>query len=206
MDVVTTLGDARSGQITYLSSSPFEIHHILRDTESTPKHPVIGHLLLPDKKIDTPIPCVVSCHGSRGWVEHQFTHMANWLEAGIAVFRIHSSDSRDVVSTVESQMMVTHAMMLTDAFEALKLLNTHPMIDSDRIAICGWSLGGTAALYSAWTPIREALAPNGERFAAHLPIYPAAHMRPEDQRWENVPIQILHGESDDYTPLILVQG
>ena len=31
-------------------------------------------------------------------------------------------------------------------------------------------------------------------------------MRPEDQRWENVPIQILHGEDDDYTPLILVHG
>ena len=206
MDVVTNLADGRSGQIAYLSSSPFEMHHILCKMESTPQHPVFGHLMLPNETSETPFPCVVSCHGSRGWVEHQHTHMNNWLEAGIAVFRIHSSDSRNVVSTVESQMMVTHAMMLSDAFEALKLLSTHPLIDSDRIAISGWSLGGTAALYSAWTPIGESLAPNGERFTAHLPLYPAAHMRPEDQRWENVPIQILHGEDDDYTPLILVHG
>jgi dienelactone hydrolase len=31
-------------------------------------------------------------------------------------------------------------------------------------------------------------------------------MRPEDQRWESAPIQILHGEVDDYTPLVLVNG
>ena len=206
MDVVSNLNDGRSGQIAYLSASPFEIHHILCKMESTPKHPVFGHLILPNETSDSPVPCVVCCHGSRGWVEHQHTHMTNWLEAGIAVLRIHSSDSRNVISTVESQMAVTHAMMLSDAFEALKLLNTHPLIDSDRIAISGWSLGGTAALYSAWTPIAEALAPNGERFAAHLPLYPAAHIRPEDQRWESVPIQILHGDVDDYTPLILVNG
>ena len=205
MDVVSNLTDGRSGQITYLSASPFEMHHILCKMESTPKHPVFGNLTLPEKG-EGAFPCVVACHGSRGWVEHQDTHMANWLEAGIAVFRIHSSDSRGVVSTVESQMMVTHAMMISDAFEALKLLNTHPLIDSNKIAISGWSLGGTAALYSAWTPVAEALAPNGERFAAHLPLYPAAHIRPEDQRWEGVPIQILHGEVDDYTPLVLVTG
>jgi dienelactone hydrolase len=31
-------------------------------------------------------------------------------------------------------------------------------------------------------------------------------MRPEVQRWESAPIQILHGEADDYTPLVLVHG
>jgi len=206
MDIVANLADGRSGQIAYLSSSPFEMHHILCKMDSTPQHPVFGHLLLPNVTNDTPVPCVVTCHGSRGWVEHNQDHMNNWLEAGIAVFRVHSFDAREVISTVDSQMMVTHAMMLSDAFEALKLLNTHPLIDSDRIAISGWSLGGTVALYSAWTPIAESLAPNGERFSAHLPLYPAAHMRPEDQRWESAPIQILHGEVDDYTPLVLVHG
>ena len=31
-------------------------------------------------------------------------------------------------------------------------------------------------------------------------------MRPEEQRWENVPIKVLHGEADDYTPLDFVYG
>lgn len=206
MDVVSDLADGRSGQIAYISASPFEVHHILCKLESAPRHPVFGHLLLPDEPASQPMPCVVACHGSRGWAEHHHDHMANWLEAGMAVFRVHSFDARQVISTVEDQMMVTHAMMLHDAFEALKLLGTHEMIDSDRIAISGWSLGGTVALYSAWSPIAEALAPAGERFAAYLPFYPAAHMRPEEQRWEGGPIKILHGEIDDYTPLDFVLG
>jgi dienelactone hydrolase len=101
-------------------------------------------------------------------------------------------------------MMVTHGMMLADAFAALNLLQSHPQIDGERIAISGWSLGGTVALYAAWMPIIEALSPNGCKFAAHLPIYPAAHMRPEIQRWSDAPILALHGEIDDYTPLNFV--
>ena len=101
-------------------------------------------------------------------------------------------------------MMVTHAMMLSDAFAALDLLKTHPRIDGERIAVAGWSLGGTVSLYSAWLPIIEALSLENNSFAAHLPIYPAAHMRPEIQRWSDSPILVLHGDSDDYTPLKFV--
>ena len=209
MDVVSDLGDGRSGRIAYLSASPFEMYHILNQLDAAPRHPVFGQLLLPDEPADPPqaaLPCVVACHGSRGWAPHHHDHIANWLAAGIAVFRVHSFDARHIESTVETQMMVTHAMMLADAYAALELLATHPSIDAERVGISGWSLGGTVALYAAWSPIAEALAPSGARFAAHLPFYPAAHMRPEDQRWEQAPVMVLHGESDDYTPLALVTG
>ena len=205
MDLVSTLSDGRDGKICYLSTSPFEIHHILCKLETLDKHPVFGSLTFPEKG-KGPFPCVVACHGSRGWVKHQHEHIENWLNAGIAVFRIHSFESRGVVSVGEEQMSVTYAMMLCDSFEALKLLNTHPKIISEKIAISGWSLGGAVALYSAWSPVSEILAPGGERFSAHLPIYPAAHLRPDDKRWEKVPIKILHGDIDDYTPIILVHG
>nr|AIF02527.1 alpha/beta hydrolase fold containing protein [uncultured marine group II/III euryarchaeote KM3_157_F12] len=206
MDGYSDLSDGRTGRIDYMSASPFEIHHILCKLDSTPKHPMFGWLLMPDEGDSGTVPCVVAIHGSRGWRPHHEEHISNWLEAGIAVFRVHCFDSRQVNEIVEDQMMVTHAMMLCDAFGALKLLSTHPLIDPERIAVTGWSLGGTVALYSAWSPIAEALAPDGERFSAHLPFYPAAHMRPEEQRWSDSPIQVLHGEDDDYTPLELVVG
>jgi len=96
--------------------------------------------------------------------------------------------------------------MLADCYQALRMLSTHPSIDESRVGIAGWSLGGTVALYSAWEPIAESLAPAGERFAAHLPFYPAAHMRTEDQRWSDKPILALHGSADDWVPLKLLEG
>lgn len=209
MDDLGDLSDGRSGHITYLSASPFEMYHILNQLDSAPKHPVFGHLLVPDQSAEQPqasLPCVVAVHGSGGWSAHHHDHIENWLAAGLAVFRVHSFDARQIDSIVETQMEVTHAMMLADAYAALELLATHPKIDAERIGISGWSLGGTVALYAAWSPIPEALARPQTRFAAHLPFYPAAHMRPEEQRWEQAPILVLHGEADDYTPLPLVTG
>ncbi len=204
MEIMSDLTDGQSGEIQFLSASPFEIPHILHKMSEAPIHPVFGHLILPKSSgedADKPVACVVACHGSKGWSDHHHDHIQNWVDAGMAVFRVHCFESRQVAEIVDNQMMVTHAMMLTDAFQALQLLQTHPLIDGSRIAITGWSLGGTVALYAAWSPIAEALAPSGERFAAHLPFYPAAHMRPEEQRWSPAPIQILHGTDDDWTPL-----
>ena len=92
-------------------------------------------------------------------------------------------------------------MMLVDAFRTRSALAQDPRIG--KIAIAGWSLGGTVALYSAWSPIIEIL---GGPFDAHLPFYPAAHIRPEIQKWSDSPILILHGDADDWTPLHLVEG
>jgi dienelactone hydrolase len=200
------MGDGRKVRIEYSSRNVFEIHHILCKMEHAPEQSVVGHLFLPEQTTVQPVPCVIACHGSRGWREHNDEHIKNWLAAGIAVFKVYSFESRQVDNVVEDQMMVTHAMMLADAFSALKLLGNNPQIDAARIAISGWSLGGMVALYAAWLPLAEALAPDGERFCAHLPFYPAAYIRTEEERWSGAPIQILHGEIDDYTPLILATG
>ena len=203
MNIQNKLSDDDTGQIHFLSASPFEVPHIL-NPDDTIAHPVFGELLFPQvgKK---PVPCIVACHGSMGWRDHHLEHISNWLEAGIAVFKLHTFASRKIAQIVEDQMQITHAMMINDAFCALKLLDTHPGINSENIAIAGWSLGGTTALYTAWEPIAKALAPNGKRFAAHLPIYPAAHMIPDINEWTDAPISILHGAADDYTPVHFVE-
>lgn len=204
MDPLPDVSHGPIGPIAYGSANPFEIHHILRKLDEAPAQPVFGNLLVPENPAREPMPCVVACHGSLGWRGHHHEHMVRWLESGVAVFRVHSFDARSVASIVEDQMAVTHAMLLADAFRALALLGQHPLIDGDRVGISGWSLGGTVALYAAWSPIAEALAPGGERFAAHLPVYPAAHMRPEEKRWTGAPIRVLHGADDDYTPVSFV--
>lgn len=206
MDSPPALEDGPVGRIDYPSASPFEIHHILRKMDAVAHHTVFGSLLMPEHPVGEPMPCVIAVHGSLNWRGHHHEHIVGWLEAGFAVFRVHSFDARLIGSTVEDQMSVTYAMILTDVYQALRMLGTHPAIDAARIGIAGWSLGGTVALYSAWEPLAEVLAPEGERFAAHLSLYPAAHLRMEDQRWSQSPVLVLHGDQDDWVPVSLVQG
>ena len=162
----------------------------------------MGNTHLPSK-CKKPCPLIIPIHGSAGLREGHHSHMVNLLEAGFAVFRIHHFESRGVISIVENQTAVTLATMITDAFRALSMLTLHPEIDSSKIGIMGWSLVGSTAFYEAWQPIIERLSKNGEKFAAHLPIYPGTLLKPEDNRWSDSPMHVLFGEDDDYTPLNL---
>ena len=181
------------------SRSPFEIHHILTGLEKTPETIVESELYLPEG--EGPFGCIIALHGSIGWASHHQDHVNAWLNAGLAVCKVNSFVARSIDSTVDDQLSVTHAMMLVDAFRTRDLLEKDSRIG--KIGIAGWSLGGTVALYSAWTPIIEIL---GTPFDAHLPFYPAAHLRPDIQNWSNSPILILHGDCDDWTPLHFVEG
>ena len=181
------------------SASPFEIHHILTDFEKCPETMIESDLFIPQG--DGPFGCVIALHGSKGWADHHQDHIDGWLDAGLAVCKVNSFTSREIDSTVDDQLSVTHAMMLVDVFRTRSALAKDPRIG--KIGISGWSLGGTVALYSAWSPIIETL---GSPFDAHVPFYPAAHIRPELKKWSTSPILILHGDADDWTPLHLVEA
>jgi len=181
------------------SRSPFEIHHILTGLDKTPEIMVESELFMPEG--EGPFGCVIALHGSLGWASHHQDHINGWLDAGLAVCKVNSFSSRSINSTVDDQLSVTHSMMLVDAFRTRSVLEQNPKIG--KIGIAGWSLGGTVALYSAWSPIIEIL---GTPFDAHLSFYPAAHLRPDINNWADSPILILHGDADDWTPLHFVEG
>jgi len=181
------------------SASPFEIHHILTGLDKCPETMIENELILPQG--EGPFGCVVALHGSKGWADHHQDHINGWLDAGLAVCKVNSFTSREIDSTVDDQLSVTHAMMLVDVFRTRSALAKDPRIG--KIGISGWSLGGTVALYSAWSPIIEIL---GSPFDAHVPFYPAAHIRPDIKKWSESPILILHGDADDWTPLHLVEA
>ena len=191
------------GNIFYKSSSPFEFYDIF-NSKNEKNQEVFGTLVFPEEKKDT-YPLVICMHGSMGWAMSSHDHSVNFLENGFAIFKVQSFESRNVTSIVEDQVQVTVATAQTDCFEALKILSNHPDIESNNIFIAGWSFGGSTAIYSAWEPIAEKLAPNGERFKAFLAFYPGAYMWPEEMRWSKNPILSLIGTDDDYTPPSLLQ-
>ena len=191
------------GNIFYQSSSPFEFYDIFNGS-SKKEQEVFGTLVFPEAKKKT-YPLVICMHGSMGWAMSSHDHSVNFLENGFAIFKVQSFESRNVTSIVEDQVQVTVATAQTDCFEALKILSNHPDIETNNIFIAGWSFGGSTAIYSAWEPIAERLAPNGERFKAFLAFYPGAYMWPEEMRWSKQPILSLIGKDDDYTPSSLIE-
>ena len=203
-----TLGFAQEDNnhelIYFESANPFSFEEIITDLDNQERQEVFGKLKLPknfDKNLKYPL--IIGVAGSLNWGPHHLKYLEMYRSLGFATFQLQSFDSRDVQSTVGSQVEVTSAMMILDSYLALETLSKHPNIDINRAGITGWSLGGTVSLYSAWMPLINSIN-NGEfRFAAHLPIYPGCLAYPypdESMIFSQAPVHILIGELDDWVP------
>ena len=203
-----TLGFAQEDNnhelIYFESANPFSFEEIITDLNNQERQEVFGKLKLPknfDKNLKYPL--IIGVAGSLNWGPHHLKYLEMYRSFGFATLQLQSFDSRDIQSTVGSQVEVTSAMMILDSYLALETLSTHPNIDINRAGITGWSLGGTVSLYSAWMPLINSIN-NGEfRFAAHLPIYPGCLAYPypdESMIFSQAPVHILIGELDDWVP------
>ena len=186
-------------RIDFKSANPFSFYHIITDLDHQPIQDTYGILRFPENPQQETFPLVIGVNGSKNWADHHLEYLAMYREMGFATFELHSFNSRNVSSTVGEQISVTTAMMILDAYRALDKLIQDPRIDSQRIAVTGWSLGGGVALFSAWKPLVKAIAPEG-RFAAHLSIYPPCMFDMELIEFSDAPIHILSGELDNWVP------
>ena len=185
--------------INFKSANPFSFNDIITDFSNQEEQDVSGVLRLPDNTDDKIVPLVIGVAGSKGWGEHHLEYLKLYRDMGIATFELQSFKSRDVSSTVGSQVEVTHAMMILDSYRALEVLSNHSNIDIDNVAITGWSLGGGVSLFSGWLPLKKAIGID-LTFAAHLPIYPPCFVAPELLDFTDSPIHVLIGELDNWVP------
>ena len=205
IDISAALEKARSALkenqeiIVFDSKNPFNFYDVFHRMENITDQQVYGILTKPDAVGIFPV--IIGVAGSAGWGEHHYGYLERYLEMDFAVFSLHSFKSRNVESTVGEQLTVTIPMMIYDAFMALQKLSKDKNIDANRAGITGWSLGGGVTLFSAWSPIQEAISP-GLKFAAHLPFYPPCMIMPDELRFNDVPIHILAGELDDWVPAV----
>tara|TARA_B100001029_G_C15047235_1_gene448053 strand:+ start:1616 stop:2095 length:480 start_codon:yes stop_codon:yes gene_type:complete len=143
----------RKDTISFVSANPFSFKDIITDLDGQDRQEVFGILTLPDKiKESDKIPLIIGVAGSKDWSSHHLEYLNMYQNMGIATFELHSFNSRDVKSTVGSQVKVTTAMMILDSYKIFEELSNHPNIDKDKVAITGWSLGGGVTLFSAWKP------------------------------------------------------
>jgi len=183
--------------VIFDSKNPFNFYDLFHRMDEISDQKVYGILTKPDNIGVFPV--IIGVAGSAGWGEHHYGYLERYLEMGFAVFSLHSFKSRGVESTIGEQLTVTIPMMILDAFSALKELSEDENIDVNRAGLTGWSLGGGVTLFTAWSPIQEAISPN-LKFAAHLPFYPPCMIIPDVLRFTNAPVHILAGEIDDWVP------
>ena len=195
-----TLSAQIKQKVFFESANPFAMSDVINDLDNQEKQEVYGILTLPNDSVsDQKYPLIIGVAGSLAWRDHHYEYLDMYQKAGFATFELKSFKSRDIESTVGSQVEVTTAMMILDAYRALEKLSEHPSIDKNKVSITGWSLGGAVSLFSAWLPIKNAITKKVS-FASHLPIYPPCFVDPENTDFTDAPIHILIGENDNWTP------
>ena len=145
-------------------------------------------------------PAVVASHGSSNWRAHHLKYIEQIRQAGFIVFAMHPFDSRGVNSTVGNQINVTSETVIYDMAMSLNLLWDDQRIDNQKIYAAGWSLGGTAALFTGWMPLQNSLNKNRASFAGYLMWYPGCLALPDLNEWDKDLMQIYIGEEDNWTP------
>jgi len=187
-------------KIYFNSANPFSFKHIIIDQSPEYNQKVYGFLTMPNDFDSTLVyPLIIAFAGSNGWSTHHYEYLDLYRSNGIATFEVCSFKSRGVTSTVGTQIEVTTAMMVLDAYKAFEVLSLHKNINPNKIGITGWSLGGGVTLFSAWTPLKDAINPD-VHFSAHLALYPPCIVVPEILDFGEAPIHILIGELDNWTP------
>jgi dienelactone hydrolase len=145
-------------------------------------------------------PAVVLLHGCGGRDRANGTlqpRHAEWAELllarGYAVLLPESFASRGQGSQcgVRDRAILPRRERRADAIGARAFLAARPEIDPARIALLGWSHGGSTTLWTADVP----------GFAAFVAFYPGCTALGREPRWApTAPLLLLIGQADDWTP------
>lgn len=154
-----------------------------------------------------PHPAVIMLHGcgglftAKGQLTQRETDWSDrFLAAGYAVLLVDSFNPRgfrEVCTLNPGERTVRPFDRARDAAAGFARLAADPTINKDRIAIIGWSHGGSTALWS----IDHRLKFEGAEVRVAIAFYPGCRIPAESANWApRLPITVLMGDTDDWTP------
>ena len=122
----------KTEKIVFKSANPFALSDIITDLENQQEQEVFGKLTFPNDSFEREkYPLIIGVAGSLGWRKHHYEYMNMYQKMGFATFELNSFQSRNITSTVGSQVEITTAAMILDAYKAFEKLAEHPNIDKD---------------------------------------------------------------------------
>jgi len=152
-----------------------------------------------------PFPAVVALHGCGGLADKSgpiTPRFEEWGErlktAGFAVLFPDSFASRGLGSQCGIRERGARASRerVDDTNAARQWLQSQPWVIRERVSLIGWSNGGTTTL---WT-VRDKTASPGGDFRSAVAFYPGCRDLQKAGWTARVPILILNGAADDWTP------
>ena len=166
---------------------------------------ITGYLKRPEGRQRSP--AVVAMHGCNGLftakgalTRRDTDWVGRFVGQGYAVLLVDSFNPRgfrDVCRLKADERSVRPFDRARDAAAAVAWLAGNPAIDKDRIALIGWSHGGSTALWAA----DKRLAFGAAEIKALIAFYPGCRVPAESERWApRLPLTILIGDADDWTP------
>ena len=105
--------EALNETIIFESRNPFSFEEIITDLDNQEKQTIFGILTFPDNfDKESKYPIIIGVAGSLNWSPHHLKYLEMYNELGFATFQLHSFDSRDIDTTVGSQVEVTTASIV----------------------------------------------------------------------------------------------
>ncbi len=163
---------------------------------------VWGYLSMPKTPTER-LPAVILEHGCGGLGGNVAGWVTELNRIGVATFDLDSFTGRGIKEICTGRQALNIGSPLVDVYRALAVLASNPRIDPGRIALMGFSRGGSVTLWASEIRFQQAwMPPGGYQFAAYLAVYPAiCHITLlNEEQVVDRPIRIFHGAADDWTP------
>lgn len=190
------------GIIYFASKSPYDFSELLNGFERAPDSLGMGTLYFPNNMTNRgPVPAMIILHGSGGLrPEREQGYAMLFNELGIAAFVIDYYQPRGVTeqhSYLQKTLTASETDIIVDAYAALKLLSTHPLIQRDKIGITGYSYGGMVTRYALDARVKAILAPEHPGFALHADFYGPCHQTLGNTLTTQKPYLAIYGDQDN---------